>query len=90
MATAIARGREQLGRVFELFARVDVSLERSRGGLGIGMPGLNGFELAWRVRCFDEHVVKPIDISGIEAVCRRALERRRGADARKGSPVVAD
>ena len=29
---------EHLSRVFEMFAQVDTSLERSRGGLGIGKP----------------------------------------------------
>jgi PAS domain S-box-containing protein len=35
--SGIGLTREQLERVFELFAQVDISLERSRGGLGIGL-----------------------------------------------------
>jgi PAS domain S-box-containing protein len=35
--TGIGLSRDHLARVFELFAQVDVSLERSRGGLGIGL-----------------------------------------------------
>lgn len=35
--TGIGIGREDLSRVFELFVQVDHSLERSRGGLGIGL-----------------------------------------------------
>jgi PAS domain S-box-containing protein len=72
--------------------------------LDVGMPRLNGFELARRIRetnwgsdlmlvaltgwgqdddrrrsaeaGFDEHVVKPIDISAIERLCQRARGRR--------------
>jgi len=35
--SGIGLAPEQLGRVFELFAQVDASLDRSQGGLGIGL-----------------------------------------------------
>lgn len=35
--TGIGIAREQLPRIFDVFAQVDRSLERSRGGLGIGL-----------------------------------------------------
>lgn len=35
--TGIGIAPEQLGRIFEMFAQIDTSLERSRSGLGIGL-----------------------------------------------------
>jgi len=35
--TGIGLAQEQLGRVFDLFAQVDATLDRSQGGLGIGL-----------------------------------------------------
>jgi PAS domain S-box-containing protein len=35
--TGVGLSRDDLMQVFELFAQVDISLERSRGGLGIGL-----------------------------------------------------
>jgi two-component system CheB/CheR fusion protein len=45
--TGIGIAADQMGRVFNLFAQVDTSLERSVTGLGIV---LNGYEAARRIR----------------------------------------
>ncbi|QDE80274.1 response regulator [Myxococcus xanthus] len=80
---------EVLPRIFELFAQADTSLERSRGGLGIGLTlvrklvQLHGGEVTARSNGpghGSEFVVKlPLDPTMVEPVpARNAVDLRRG------------
>lgn len=37
---------EALANIFDMFSQLEPALERSRGGLRIGLPDMNGYERA--------------------------------------------
>ena len=70
--TGVGIAQEFLSKVFDLFAQSDRTLDRSQGGLGIGLAVSGYAQREDKERSaaagFSAHLVKPVDIAALKRV----------------------
>src|SRR5439155_1469988 len=95
--TGVGISSEMLPHVFDPFAQADPSLAHSQGRLGIGLtlvdiglPGLNGYDVAKQVRALFGRHVRLIAVTGYGRPEDRSRTEAAGFDAHLTKPVSSE